>query len=60
MNIPFSELTKRLSEVDKSKPVYVLQETYRGYDAYNIDGGYKAYKEYITAQPPCQLNLRGI
>ena len=30
LNIPFSELTKRLSEVDKSKPVYVLQETYVG------------------------------
>ena len=27
LNIPFSELTKRLSEVDKNKPVYVICST---------------------------------
>ncbi|MBO4865313.1 MAG: DsrE/DsrF/DrsH-like family protein [Ruminococcus sp.] len=72
VNIPFSVLTKRLSEVDKNKPVYVMCSTGdlskeiteiltdMGYDAYNIDGGYAAYKEKKETLPHRELDLRGV
>lgn len=72
VNIPLSELTKRLSEVDKNKPVYVICSTGdlseeiteiltdMGYDAYNIDGGYSAYKEQAETLPHRELDLRGV
>ncbi|WP_294483146.1 DsrE/DsrF/DrsH-like family protein [uncultured Ruminococcus sp.] len=72
LNIPFSELTKRFSEVDKNKPVYVICSTGdlseeiteiltdMGYDAYNIDGGYTAYKEQTEAIPHRELDIRGV
>ena len=72
LNIPFSKFTSRLSEVDKTKPVYVICSTGdlseevteiltdKGYEAYNIDGGYKAYSEHIKNLPPKELDLRGV
>ena len=72
VNIPFSELTKRLSEIDKNKSVYVMCSTGdlseeiteiltdMGYDAYNIDGGYSAYKEQAESLPHRELDLRGV
>lgn len=55
VNVPFNEISTGLSKLPKDKPVYVLCRTGdlscevveiledRGYDAYNIDGGYAAY-----------------
>ena len=60
VNIPFSEISKRLSELDKAKPVYVLCRTGdlseevaeiledRGYEVCNIDGGYAAYVAFLA------------
>ena len=62
VNVPFSEISSGLSGLPKDKPVYVLCRTGdlsmevaeiledRGYDAYNIDGGYAAYMVYLAMQ----------
>ncbi len=54
VNIPFSLLSKHIDEIPKDKPVYVIcsvgdlsEEVVeiladRGYDAYSIEGGFKA------------------
>ncbi|MCR5022001.1 DsrE/DsrF/DrsH-like family protein [Ruminococcus sp.] len=72
VNIPFSEISKRLSELDKAKTVYVLCRTGelsgevteilsdRGFEAFNIEGGYEAVSEYIKNAPPAVLDLKGI
>ena len=55
VNIPVDELRQRLSELDKSKPVYVICQsglrsyiaarilTGHGFDCYNFAGGYRYY-----------------
>ena len=55
VNVPFDEISTGLSKLPNDKPVYVLCRTGdlssevaeiledRGYDVYNIDGGYAAY-----------------
>ena len=57
-NIPLDVLTERLDEIDKTKPVYINcftgQRSYsacrllasKGYDCYNLAGGYKIYKSF--------------
>ncbi|AJI54472.1 FAD dependent oxidoreductase family protein [Francisella philomiragia] len=57
-NIPMSEIRNRLSELDKTKPVYVhcqsgqrsynvtLMLQHYGYDVYNIAGGYAMISNY--------------
>ena len=53
--IPFAQIPMKISTLPKERPVYVLCQTGsisrevaeiltdRGYDAYNIEGGYAAY-----------------
>lgn len=55
-NIPLDELRARLSELDKSKPVYVMCQSglrsylacrilsQNGFDCYNFAGGYRLYE----------------
>jgi len=55
VNVPFDEISTGLSKLPNDKPVYVLCRTGdlssevaeiledRGYDVFNIDGGYAAY-----------------
>lgn len=55
VNVPFDEISTRLSKLPKDKPVYVLCRTGdlseevaeiledRGYDVYNVEGGHAAY-----------------
>jgi len=55
INIPLDELRERLTELDKSKPVYVMCQSglrsylaarilmQNGFDAYNFAGGYRLY-----------------
>lgn len=55
VNIPVDELRERLTELDKSKPVYVMCQSglrsylatrilmQNGFDAYNFAGGYRLY-----------------
>lgn len=64
INIPLDELRKRISELDKTKPVYVTcQVGLRGYiaariliqngfDSYNLSGGYRLYNSIYGAQLP--------
>ncbi len=55
INIPIDELRERLTELDRSKPVYVMCQSglrsylgarilmQNGFDAYNFAGGYRLY-----------------
>ncbi len=59
LHMPFSNIWTEIDGVPKDKPVYVLCKTGavseeiveiltdRGYDAYNVEGGYMAYREYL-------------
>lgn len=61
INIPFSQIGNRLREVEPNKPVYVICRTGdfseeiaeiltdRGYDAYNVEGGYDALRKLTAA-----------
>ena len=61
VNVPFDEISTGLSKLPKDKPVYVLCRTGdlsaevaeiledRGYDVYNIDGGYAAYIVFLAS-----------
>ena len=60
VNVPFDEISSGLSKLPKNKPVYVLCRTGdlseevaeiledRGYDVYNIEGGYAAYIVHLA------------
>lgn len=72
INIPFSQTARRLDEVSKELPVYVFCRTGdwseevaeiladRGYDVYNLVGGFKAYKEYIANAKPIRIDAKGL
>ena len=72
INIPFSRISSRLSDVPKDLPVYVFCRTgdwseevaeilaERGYEVYNVVGGFKAYKEYIANQNPIIIDAKGL
>ena len=72
INIPFSQTARRLDEVPKNLPVYVFCRTGdwseevaeiltdRGYDVYNLVGGFKAYKEYLASAKPTQIDAKGL
>lgn len=64
INIPLDSLRKRLSELDKSKPVYVTCQvglrgyvaarilSQNGFDVYNLSGGYRLYHSIFGADEP--------
>ena len=66
INVPFDEISTGLSKLPKDKPVYVLCRTGdlseevaeiledRGYDVYNIEGGYAAY---IVSLANVEMNI---
>ena len=72
VNIPFSRIGKELDKVPKDKPIYVfcqegsfsedvteiLQDW--GADAINIDGGWRAWIEYIRNADPVFLDTKGL
>lgn len=72
VNVPFSQIGSGLSDLPKDLPVYVFCRTGdwseevaeilsdRGYDAYNVEGGYKAYKEYISNAAPVYIDAKGM
>jgi peroxiredoxin family protein/rhodanese-related sulfurtransferase/TusA-related sulfurtransferase len=63
INIPLEKLGTGLKEIPKNKTVYVFCRTGdfskeiteelndRGYDAYNVEGGYDAYERYLREHP---------
>lgn len=60
LNIPLDSLRERMSELDKSKPVYVMCQSglrsylatrilvQNGFDAYNFAGGYRLYSSMYS------------
>ncbi|MGN1346788.1 MAG: DsrE/DsrF/DrsH-like family protein [Eubacteriales bacterium] len=72
VNIPFSQVSKRLDEISKELPVCVFCRTgdwsaevaeilaERGYDVFNLEGGFQAYREYLAAAKPVFLDARGM
>lgn len=72
INIPFSEIGKKLDTVPKDKPVYVFCRTGdwseevtellsdRGYDAWNVEGGYKAFSALLREAEPVHIDARGL
>lgn len=72
INISFSEISKKLDTVPKDKPVYVFCRTGdwseevtellidRGYDAYNVEGGYKAYAALLQDSQPIRIDAKGL
>ena len=72
INIPFSEIGKKLDTVPQGKPVYVFCRTGdwseevtellddRGYDAYNVEGGFKAYAALLQNAKPIQIDAKGL
>ena len=72
VNIPFSRIGKDLDLVPSDRSVYVICSTGdwseevvelltdRGYDAINVDGGYKAYTQALAAQEPIRLDASGL
>ena len=72
VNIPFSRIGKELEKLPKDKPVYVfcqegslsteiteqLQDW--GYDATNLDGGWRAWKKWLEEAEPITLDARGL
>lgn len=72
INIPFSQFYSKLDDVPKDKPVYVICRTGdfseeiaeilddRGYEAYNIEGGFDAYQQYIKNAEPLFIDAKGL
>ena len=71
INIPFSKISSDLSSLPKEKPVYVFCRTGdfseevteilldRGYQAYNVEGGYEAYQKYLE-EHPVRIDAKGL
>ena len=72
VNIPFAQISRRLSDLPQDKPVYVFCRTgdwseevaeillEREYEAYNLEGGFKAYKEYLANAKPVEIDAKGL
>lgn len=72
INIPFSRISKELDKVPKEKAVYVYCRTGdwseevaeiladRGYEVYNLVGGFKAYQEYIKNAKPIFVDAKNM
>jgi peroxiredoxin family protein/TusA-related sulfurtransferase/rhodanese-related sulfurtransferase len=72
INIPFSRIGRELEKLPRDKPVYVfcqegafseeiteaLQDW--GLDACNVDGGWKAWQEWLRQAEPTVLDARGL
>ena len=72
INIPFSRISKELDNVPNDRAVYVYCRTGdwseevaeiladRGYEAYNLIGGFKAYQEYIENAKPIFVDAKNL
>ena len=72
VNIPFSRIGRELETLPKDKPVYVfcqagslsteiteqLQDW--GYDAINLDGGWRAWQKWLEEAEPLRLDAKGL
>ncbi|MBR1764313.1 MAG: DsrE/DsrF/DrsH-like family protein [Ruminococcus sp.] len=72
INVPFSQIGTGLDKVPKDKPVYAICRTGdfseevaeiltdRGYDAYNVEGGYDAYSNALKNIKPVYIDAKGL
>jgi peroxiredoxin family protein/rhodanese-related sulfurtransferase/TusA-related sulfurtransferase len=72
VNIPFSKIGKEISSIPKDKPTYIFCRTgdfseevtellsERGYEAYNVAGGFQAYREYLKNKQPVYIDAKGL
>ncbi len=72
INIPFEQIGKKINVIPKDKPVYVFCRTGdwseeitevlsdRGYEAYNLVGGFNAYREYLKNSDPLYIDAKGL
>lgn len=72
LHIPFSQIGRELEKVPKDKPVYVfclegnvsgeiteaLQDW--GVDAVNVDGGWRAWQQYLKDAEPLEIDAKGL
>ena len=71
-NVPLSQIGTGLKGLPTGRPVYVLCNTGdfsgevaelladRGYASYNVEGGFKAYKEALAAAEPLFIDAKGL
>lgn len=77
VNIPLNQISARMDSVPQDKPAYLFCRTgdwsagvaevlaERGYEVYNLEGGYKAYRAYReaatrqSAEPPAPTGQTG-
>ena len=72
INIPFSEFYTKLDDIPREKPVYVICRTGdfskqiaeilddRGYEVYNVEGGFNAYIEAVRNSGPVFIDAKGL
>lgn len=72
VNVPLRDIGTGLADLPKDKPVYVYCNTgdfsqeiadllaERGYEAYNVVGGFKAYQKAVASVPPIEVDARGL
>ena len=72
LNIPFNDFAAKIDSLPKDKPVYafcrvgdwssqvveILRD--RGYEAYDLAGGYEAYEKYKATLPPLFIDAKGL
>ena len=71
-NVPLSEIGTGLKDLPEDRPVYVICNTGdfsgevaevladRGYEVYDVEGGFKAYREAIAGAEPVRVDARGL
>ncbi len=71
-NVPLSQIGTGLKGLPAEKPVYVICNTGdfsaevaevladRGYEAYDVEGGFAAYRDAIAAATPLSIDARGL
>ena len=71
-NVPLSEIGTGLKGLPEEKPVYVICSTGefsgevaevladRGYEVYDVVGGFAAYREAVAAAAPISIDARGL
>jgi peroxiredoxin family protein/TusA-related sulfurtransferase/rhodanese-related sulfurtransferase len=72
INVPFSKISTGLDAVPNDKVVYVICRTGdfseevaeiladRGYDVYNVEGGYNAYADYLKNEKPIFIDAKNL
>ena len=71
-NVPLSEIGTGLKGLPEGSPVYVICNSGdfsgevaevladRGYEAYDVEGGFKAYRDAVAGAEPVQVDARGL